>query len=62
MELDIFTCKCLLDHLIIMRNESEKEIVTTIFSITDRCNIKCITRLNSLNSFFLLLFKMFKYS
>ena len=61
MELDIFTCECLLDHLIIMRNESEKEIVTKIFSITDRCNIKCITRLNSLNNIFFL-FKMFKYS
>ena len=52
MELDIFTCECLLDHLIIVRNESEKEIVTKIFSITDRCNIKCITRLNSLNNIF----------
>ena len=52
MELDIFTCECLLDHLIIMRNESEKEIVTKIFSITDRCNIKCITRLHSENNIF----------
>ena len=62
MELNIFTCECLLDHLIMMRNESEKKIVTKIFSITDRCNIKCITRLNSLNNIFFFLFKMFKYS
>ena len=52
MELNIFTCECLLDHLIMMRNESEKKIVTKIFSITDRCNIKCITRLHSENNIF----------
>ena len=52
MELNIFTCECLLDHLIMMRNESEKKIVTKIFFITDRCNIKCITRLHSVNNIF----------
>ena len=53
MELNIFTCECLLDHLIMMRNESEKKIVTKIFSITDRCNIKCITRLHSENNIYI---------
>ena len=61
MELNIFTCECLLDHLRMMRNESEKKIVTKIFFITDGCNIKCITRLHSVNNIFFL-FKMFKYS
>ena len=52
MELGIFTCECMLDHLIMMRNESLNKIVTKIFSITGRSNIKCITRLHSANNIF----------
>ena len=60
MELNIFTCVCLLDHLIMMRNESEKKIVTKIFLLqTDVIS-------NVLQGYILkiifFLFKMFKYS
>ena len=43
MELDIFTCVCLFDHLIMMKDESKEEIISKIFSIINRPNTTCIT-------------------
>ena len=43
MELDIFTCECLLDRLIMMRNETKEEIISKTFSIANRPDITCIT-------------------
>ena len=43
MVLDIFSCVCVFDYLILMKDETKEEIIRRIFSIEDRPNTTCIT-------------------
>ena len=54
MKFNVFTCDCLLNHFIMTKNESQKEIADKYFSIEEgwKYNIKLVEMLHFYNNFF----------